>query len=177
MTNFGTIWNFYVLDDLNSLTYFCVELYVSVFLFANYYRMLWINKENISNKTKVTHNFKIRELGRQGFRSDESTRLSLSWCRFNSRPKLSLLALSSVPRRLMPAPPAFASHPKSIYLNSLIYPITWFDFKSPQLAKRVCLGNYELQHNGNDDIDQNYQYYHKTEGKETETTINKNKHG
>ena len=44
----------YVLDDLHSLTYFCVELYVSVFLFTNYYRMLWTNKENISKKKKMT---------------------------------------------------------------------------------------------------------------------------
>ena len=51
-----------------------------------------------------------------------------------------------------------------------------FDFRPPQLAKRVCLVHYELQHNGNDDIDQNY-HYHKSEGKETETTINKNKDG
>lgn len=175
MTNFGTIWNFYVLDDLNYLTYFCVELYVSVFLFANYYRMLWINKENISNKTKVTHNFKIREGGRvfvatrvHDFhcRGADSI-LGLSWVCWLSPPFRGDLC------RHLPLSPLTLNQ----YLNSLIYPITWFDFKSPQLAKRVCLGNYELQHNGNDDIDQNYQYYHKTEGKETETTINKNKHG
>ena len=114
MTNFGTIWKFYVLDDSNSLTYFCVELYVSVFLFANYYRMLWTNKENISNKTKVTHNFKIREGGRVFV----ATRVHDFHCRGAD----SILGLSwvcwlySVPRRFVPGPPAFISHTLNQYL-------------------------------------------------------------